>query len=138
MSVPVYMDPEVVKKLSATDWMKLKFVDDATFTTWINDNVISGIESRVAQITGKTWTADTVPEGVKQIAHIAGSNVLIYLRVNQLGPLIQRGEFNLAAPQVPTFTEVMIKDLERFKQCTEQIVSSDYKTQALKDTWEES
>jgi len=139
----VYMDAEVTAQFA--DPSKAKLFKNLGFETfdalkaWITTHVIPGIENRIATLTGRTWTESDVPEAVKQLAHQAGANLLLYLRANQMGPLITNPQgFNLEVPIVHAFTPEMLAELEHYKEHPAILASSDYKTEHIKETWEES
>ena len=140
----VYASVDAIKYfagLVGTDpprYKELGFTTEEALSTFITTYVIPGVEGRIHQHCMKTWTADTVPAGVKLIANVAGSNVLIYMRVNNLGPLIQSGQFKLQVADVPAFTEDMLKALDEFKVLPDVGKSSDYATPEIKDRWNET
>ena len=138
----VYATAEAIKYLSgfkAQDrYKELGFATEADLTTWIETYVITTVESRIHQRCRKTWTVDTVPAAVKLIANVAGSNVLIYMRVNNLGPLIQSGQFKLQVAEVPMFTEEMLAALDEFAESPSLTKTSGYATGEIKERWNES
>lgn len=139
----VYMDAEVTIQFADPSEQKLyaefKFLSFDAFRTWVTSHVIPGIEGRIAKLTSKTWTASDIPGGLKQLAHQAGANLLLYLRANQQGPLITNPQgFNLEVPIIHAFTPEMLAELEGYKDRPSIATSSSYKTKAIKETWEES
>lgn len=138
----VYMDAEVTIQFADPSKLKLfaelKFASFDEFKTWVASHVVPGIEDRIAKITGRAWIETDAPDGLKQLAHQAGANLLLYLRTNQMGPLISTQSFNLGVPIVHAFTPEILAELERYKEHPAILASSDYKTEHIKETWEET
>jgi hypothetical protein len=119
-------------------YKELGFTSEETLNTFISTHIIPEVEGRIHQHCKKTWTADTVPAGVRILANLAGSNALVYMRVNNLGPLIQSGQFKLQVAEVPMFTDDMLKALNDFIDWPDIGKASSYATDEIKDRWQES
>jgi hypothetical protein len=135
----VYVNVDAAFRLSGVPFAELGFDTEAALKAWLTTYILPGIESFIANRT-ETWTAANVPAAVALAANMATSNVLVYYRVNNMGGLIKVGEFKLQAPLVDIFTPEILKMIDAFQPSpdpTQIYQSSDYKTQALKDTWEE-
>ena len=135
----VYVDVDVAFRLSGVTFANVGFDTEVALKGWLTDHVVPAIEGFIANRT-QTWTAANVPAAVALAANMATSNVLVYYRVNNMGGLIKVGEFKLQAPLVDIFTPEILKMIDAFQPSpdpTQIYQSSDYKTQALKDTWEE-
>jgi hypothetical protein len=138
----VYLDAGVIVQFNdpgkATLYKELGFASETALETFVASNIILGVESRVAQILGVTYTAVDVPAAVKLAAYQAAANTLLYIRTNKMGPVITNPQgFNLQVPIVQAFTKEIMAVLEEFQVQSEQIESSDYKTDNMKITWEE-
>jgi len=138
-----YLDATVVVQFNdpgkQTLYKELGFISENTLETFVSTNIILGVENRVAEIIGVTYTAETVPADVKLAATQAACNVLAYIRVNRMGPLITNPQgFNLSVPIVTAFTPEIMAVLALHKTSTEQLASSEYKTDKIRDTWEET
>jgi len=117
---------------------ELGFANESALETFVTSYIIPGVETHIAQILGVAYTSSTVPEDVKMVAHTIGSHVLLYLRTNQMGPVIANPQgFNLQVPLVEFFTPDILTMLRRRDAHTEQLASSEYKTDEIKNTWEE-
>jgi hypothetical protein len=135
----VYVDVDVAFRLSGVPFATINFDSEAALKAWLTDHVLPGIEGFIANRT-QTWTASDVPAAVVLAANMATSNVLVYYRVNHMGTLIRIGDYKVQAPLVDVFTPEILKMIDAFQpnpDVTQIYQSSDYKTQALKDTWEE-
>ncbi len=135
----VYVNVDVAFRLSGVPFASIGFDSEAALKAWLTNYVVAGIEGFIANRT-QTWTAADVPAAVVLAANMATSNVLLYYRINSMGELIKVGEFKLQAPLVDIFTPEILRMIDAFQpspDVTQIYQSSDYKVQALKDTWEE-
>jgi len=140
--IPQYMDATVTVQFADPSKTKLfkelGFGNEAALETFVTSYIIPGVETHIAQILGVAYASSTVPEDVKMVAHTVGSHVLLYLRTNQMGPVIANPQgFNLQVPLVEFFTPDLLAMLRRRDTRTEQLASSEYKTDKIKETWEE-
>jgi len=140
----VYASVEAIKYFSGLvgqdppRYKELGFTTEEALNTFITTFVIPGVEGHIHQHCMKTWTAETVPAAVKRIANVAGSNVLVFMRANNLGPLVRAGEFKLQIPEISAFTEDMLKELDDFKELPDVGKASSYATSEIKERWNES
>lgn len=134
----VYVDVDAAFRLSGVPFAEIEFDSEASLKSWLTKYVVPGIEGFIANRT-QTWTAVDVPATVALAANMATSNVLVYYRVNHMGALIRVGDYKVQAPLVDIFTPEILKMIDAFQPAPDVEIyqSSEYKTQALKDTWEE-
>jgi hypothetical protein len=120
---------------------ELGFLSETSLETFVTDNIIPGVEARVQEIIGVAYTSlsATAQADVKLAATQAAVNVLLYIRMNKMGPVITNPQgFNLQVPIIQAFTPEIMAALERYVTHTECIESSEYKTDGIKETGEES
>jgi len=139
-----YLSGTVIVKFAdasgITLYKELGCVSNTALIAWVTENLISALEGRIHNITQQTFTVDTVDPAVVMAGNQAGANVLIYMRANRSGPFVTNPQgFNLQVPVFKAFTPEIMEILLGFKKDREeQLASSEYKTDKIRDTWEEN
>ncbi len=111
-----YLDAAVSVRLNDgnmdTLYKELKFASESDLEAFIENFLIPGVEARVKTITGvSTPTADQ--GNITLGAQMALTNLLAYMRVNRMGPILQNPTgFNLSIPIVKAFTSEVMTLLE--------------------------
>ncbi len=113
----------------------LGFASEAALESFITSYIIPGVEGYAANISGGSYTDDTVPAKVKMAAFMAACNVLSYMRTNHMGPPVVPGPtgLNLQVPISQAFTPEIRAILESNR--TPIVKSSTFQTDALDDRW---
>jgi len=105
------------------------FADEAAFNTFITDTVIPAVESHIEAYCDRDFDADFpsgIPEAIKDVARRAAANILQYMIMNKMGPLIRVEDFKLAIPEQEILTPGLRKLLDRWKHRPSVVKSTDY------------
>jgi len=105
------------------------FADEAAFDTFITGTVIPAVESHIEAYCDRDFDMDFpsgIPAAVKDIARRAAANILQYMVMNKMGPLIREDQFKLAIPEQEILTPGLRKLLDRWKYRQPHVKSTDY------------
>jgi len=136
----VYLDAAVAVQFNdpglGSLYKELGFADEDALEDFVGTYIIPGVEGRIADLTGKTYTDVTVPEALRMVGHQAVANVLAYVRTNRMGPVLQNpAGFNLAVPIVEAFTPELLSVVKSY--VTKRVKATSYQTDKIATAWNE-
>jgi len=122
-------DVKLYAQVKYSDFLEGAFADEAAFDTFITGKVIPAVESHIEAYCDRDFDTDFpsgIPEAIKDIARRAGANILQYMVMNKMGPLIRTGDFKLEIPEQEILTPGLRKLLDRWKYRQPHVKSTEY------------
>jgi len=120
-------------QVAYTNFLEGSSADEAAFDTFITDTVIPAVESHIEAYCDRDFDTDYpsgIPAAIKDVARRAAANILQYMIMNKMGPLIRTsgpaGEIKLAIPEQEILTPGLRKLLDRWKYRQPHVKSTDY------------
>jgi hypothetical protein len=77
-----------------------------------------------------------VPEAIKDVAARASANMIQYLVMNKMGPLIRTGDYQITIPAQAVLTKELRDLLAPWVKRGGHVKATDWKTKEITDTWE--
>jgi hypothetical protein len=115
------------------------FANDAAFDTFIAETLIPRAQGHINAFCKRDFDADYpsgVPEAVKDIAARATANMIQYLVMNRMGPLIRTGDYEISIPDQSVLTKELRELLTPWVRRAGHVKATDYKTREITDTWD--
>jgi hypothetical protein len=115
------------------------FANDAAFETFIAETLIPRAQGHINAFCKRDFDADYpsgVPEAVKDIAARATANMIQYLVINRMGPLIRAGDYKISIPDQSVLTKELRELLTPWVRRAGHVKATDYKTREITDTWD--
>ena len=112
-----------------SDFVEGSFTDDDAFDTFITGTVIPAVESHIEAYCDRDFDVDFpsgIPEAIKDVARRAAANILQYMIMNKMGPLVRVEDFKLAIPEQEILTPGLRKLLDRWKYRGSHVKSTEY------------
>jgi hypothetical protein len=136
-----------VKKYSLVKWDSLNYVINSPFTSEVNFNsfvddiLIPRAQGHINAFCKRDF--DTayptgIPDAIKDVAARATANMIQYLVMNKMGPLIRTGDYQISIPDQSVLTKELRALLAPWVKRTPHVISTPYKTDDIKKAWDES
>jgi len=112
-----------------SDFQEGTFANETAFDTFITGTVIPAVESHIEAYCDRDFDVDFpsgIPAAIKDVARRAAANILQYMIMNKMGPLIRVEDFKLAIPEQEILTPGLRKLLDRWKYRQPHVKSTDY------------
>jgi len=112
-----------------SDFVEGSFTNEAAFDTFITGTVVPAVESHIEAYCDRDFDADFpsgIPAAIKDVARRAAANILQYMIMNKMGPLIRVEDFKLAIPEQEILTPGLRKLLDRWKYRQPHVKSTEY------------
>jgi len=122
-------DVKLYAQVKYSDFLEGSFADEDAFNTFITDVLIPAVESHIEAYCDRDFDADFpsgIPEAIKDVARRAAANILQYMIMNKMGPLIRVADFKLAIPEQEILTPGLRKLLDRWKYRQPHVKSTEY------------
>jgi hypothetical protein len=127
-------------KLDSINYEKNKpFADDAAFESYIAETLVPRAQGHINAFCKRDFDADYpngVPEAVKDIAARATANMIQYLVMNRMGPLIRTGDYQISIPDQSVLTRELRDLLGPWVRAAGHLKATDWKTKEINDTWD--
>jgi len=111
------------------DFREGVFANESALDTFITNTVIPAVESHIEAYCDRDFDTDFpsgIPEAIKDVARRAAANILQYMIMNKMGPLIRVEDFKLAIPEQEILTPGLRRLLDRWKYRGSHVKSTDY------------
>jgi hypothetical protein len=119
-------------------YSSLGFTSQNTMDTYLTDTIIPAVEGLVNSHLRQSYTDLTVPAAVKHGAIRIAANALMLIGVNKMGSLVRVGDWRVQLARRDIFTPEIQAELEPFrKKRTSAVKSTPFKTDDIKETWDE-
>ena len=140
-----------VRKYALVKWDSLNyvttpptpFVAEAAFDTFLTDTLIPRAQNHINASCKRDFDVDYptgIPDAIKDVVARATANMIQYLVMNKMGPLIRTGDYTISIPDQSVLTKELRGLLAPWvaSKRTPRVKATPYKTQEIKDTWDES
>ena len=136
-----------VKKYSLVKWDSLNYVasppapfgSEAAFDTFLTDTLIPRAQAHINAFCKRDFDVDYptgIPDAIEDVAARAASNMVQYLVMNKMGPLIRTGDYQLSIPDQSVLPKELRDLLAPWVRRAGHVKATSYKTKELDDTWE--
>jgi len=143
----VWTTASEVRKYALVKWDSLNYVtsppapfgDEAAFEAFLTGTLIPRAQSHINAFCKRDFDTDYatgIPEAIKDVAARATANMIQYLVMNKMGPLIRTGDYTLSIPDQSVLTKELRGLLAPWVRRTGHVISTPYKTKEIDDTWE--
>ena len=106
--------------------------------TYITGTIEPAVESLVNLHLNQSYTDSGVPAAVKHAGIRIAANALLLIAANKMGSLVRVGDWRVQLAKRDIFTPEIEAELEPFrKKRTSSVKATPYKTDELKDRWNE-
>jgi hypothetical protein len=145
--LPAWITSAEVQKYALVKWDSLNyaagtpFTNEAAFDTFLDGTLIPRAQAHINQYCRRDFNVDyptAVPDAIKDIAARATANMIQYMVMNKMGPLVHQGQFTLSIPVqnvLPPDLQQLLAPWEKRKPHTK---ASAYQTDNIKDAWGET
>jgi len=136
-----------VRKYTLVKWDSLNYVtnpptpfaNETAFDTFLTDTLIPRAQAHINVHCKRDFDTDYptgIPEAIKDIAARAAANMIQYLVMNKMGPLIRTGDYQITIPTQAVLTKELKDLLTSWVRRAGHVKSTPYKTKEIDDTWE--
>ncbi len=135
-----------VKQYTLVKWDSLNytagvpFANEAAFNTFLDGTLIPRAQGHINKHCKRDFDVDfpgAVPDAVKDIAARATANMVQYMVMNKMGPLIHETQFQISIPIQAVLTAELIQLLAAWVKRTPHTSTTLYKTDKIADDWNE-
>lgn len=115
------------------------FANDTAFETFITDTLIPRAQGHINAFCKRDFDVDYptgIPEAIKDVAARATANMIQYLVMNKMGPLIRTGDYQITIPDQAILTKEMKDLLASWVRRAGHVKVTSYKTREITDTWD--
>jgi hypothetical protein len=110
-----WMKPKELRaSIQPISWDELGFESDDALDLFLKD-LLRRAQDHAESYLGRTYTPETVPPAVKEVALRLAANMYNYLLKVRRGPLMQVGEFEVRLVDDSVFTPALRRDLRPFR-----------------------
>lgn len=138
--------PTEVKEYALVKWDSLNyatdppapFADEAAFDTFL-ETLILRAQGHINSFCKRDFDVDYpigIPETIKDVAARAAANMIQYLVMNKMGPLIRTGDYQITIPDQAILTKELKDLLGPWVRRAGHVKATPYKTREIDDTWE--
>jgi len=115
------------------------FANESAFDTFLTDTLIPRAQGHINAFCKRDF--DTayptgIPDAVKDVAARATANMIQYLVMNKMGPLIRTGDYQISIPNQSVLTKELHDLLAPWVKRGGHVKATDWKTKEITDTWE--
>jgi len=109
-----------VKQYALVKWDNLNyasgtpFAHEAAFNSFLEDKLIPRAQAHINRYCRRDFDADYpsgVPEDIKDICARVAANMIQYMVMNKMGPLIRTGDYQISIPKQAVLTDEIKADL---------------------------
>ena len=119
-------------------YSSLGFTSQIAMDNYLTNTIIPAVEDLVNSHLRQSYTDVTVPDGVKHAAIRVAANALMLIAANKMGSLVRVGDWRVQLARRDIFTPEVRAELEPFyKKRTPTVKSTPFKTDDIKETWDE-
>jgi len=142
-----WVSPAVVRSYALVKWDSLNyatsppapFANESDFDTFLIDHLIPSAQAHINAHCKRDFDVDYptgIPEAVRDVCGRATANMIQYLVMNKMGPLIRVGDYRVSMAVQDVLTPELQALLIPWRKRTSKVISTPYKTKELDDTWE--
>ena len=115
------------------------FANEAAFDSFLTGTLIPRAQAHINAFCKRDLDIDYpsgIPEAVKDIAARATANMIQYLVMNKMGPLIRTGDYQISIPDQSVLTKELRSLLAPWVRRAGHVKATPYKTREITDTWD--
>ncbi|MCJ7455812.1 hypothetical protein MUP07_03595 [Candidatus Bathyarchaeota archaeon] len=138
-----------VKRYALVKWDSLNyatsppapFANEAAFNSFLADTLIPRAQDHINRYCKRDFDTDNpagIPDAVKDVAARATANMIQYLVMNKMGPLIRTGDFTISIPTQAVLSKELKDLLASWVRRAGHVKATPYKTDTIKETWDET
>jgi hypothetical protein len=136
-----------VRKYALVKWDSLNYVtspptpfaNETAFDAFLTDTLIPRAQGHINAFCKRDFDVDYlsgIPDAIKDVAARATANMIQYLVMNKMGPLIRTGDYQISIPEQAFLTKELRDLLASWIRRAGHVKSTPYKTREIDDTWE--
>jgi len=117
------------------------FATETTFDTFLTNKLIPRAQAHINAFCKRDFDTDYptgIPDAVKDLAARATANMIQYLVMNKMGPLIRTGDFTISIPTQAVLSKELKDLLASWVRRAGHVKATPYKTDTIKETWDET
>ena len=114
------------------------FANDTAFETFITDTLIPRAQGHINAFCKRDFDVDYptgIPEAIEDVAARATANMIQYLVMNKMGPLVRTGDYQISIPNQSVLTKELRDLLASWVKRGGHVKATDWKTREITDTW---
>jgi hypothetical protein len=115
------------------------FANEAAFDTFLTDTLIPRAQGHINAHCKRDFDVDYpsgIPDAIKDVAARAAANMIQYMVMNKMGPLIRTGDYQLSIPTQAVLTKELRELLAPWVKRAGHVKGTDWKTKEITDTWD--
>jgi len=115
------------------------FANETAFDTFLTSTLIPRARGHINAFCKRDFDTDYpdgIPEAIKDIAARATANMVQYLVMNKMGPLIRTGDYQISIPEQAVLTRDLKDLLASWVRRAGHVKATQYKTKEITDTWD--
>jgi hypothetical protein len=134
-----------VRRYALVKWDSLNYATNTPFASendfdqFLSGTLIPRAQAHINAFCRRDFDLDYpdgIPEAVKDVAARAAANMVQYLVMNKMGPLIRTGDYQISIPDQSVLTKELRDLLAPWVRCAGHVKTTPYKTREIDDTWE--
>ena len=142
-----WITPSEVRKYALVKYDSLNyttgtpFANETAFDTFLTNTLIPRAQAHINAHCNRDFDVDYpdgIPVAIKDVAARAAANMVQYLVMNKMGPLIRTGDYTLSIPEQSVLTKELRALLAPWVKRTPHVTSTPYKTDDMRELWDES
>jgi hypothetical protein len=114
------------------------FANETAFDTFLTGTLIPRAQAHINAFCKRDFDTDYpsgIPEAIKDVAARATANMIQYLIMNKMGPLIRTGDYQITIPTQAVLTKELKDLLASWVRRAGHVKATPYKTKEIDDTW---
>ena len=137
-----------VRKYALVKWDSLNYVasppapfaTESAFDAFLTDTLIPRAQGHINAFCKRDFDVDYptgIPTAIKDVAARATANMIQYLVMNKMGPLIRTGDYQITIPNQAVLTRELKELLASWVRRAGHVKAAPYKTQEIRELWPE-
>jgi hypothetical protein len=138
-----------VKTYALVKWDSLNYVTtpptpfatESAFDTFLLGTLIPRAQNHINAFCKRDFDVDYptgIPDAIKDVAARATANMIQYLVMNKMGPLIRTGDFTISIPTQAVLSKELKDLLASWVRRAGHVKATPYKTDEIRELWDES
>jgi hypothetical protein len=115
------------------------FANETAFDSFLANTLIPRAQAHINAHCNRDFDVDYpggIPEAMKDVAARAAANMVQYLVMDKMGPLIRTGDYQISIPDQSVLTKELRSLLAPWVRRVGRVKSTDWKTKEISDTWD--
>jgi hypothetical protein len=115
------------------------FTNETAFDAFLTGTLIPRAQAHITAYCKRDFDTDYpdgIPDAIKDIAARATANMIQYLVMNRMGPLIRTGDYQISIPDQSVLTMELRDLLRPWVRRAGHLKATDWKTKEITDTWD--